>query len=49
MKFNKNTVNLVILIILFSLTALVVYVALEEFGLITHEIKNEPFEYPKQQ
>lgn len=49
MKFNKFTVNLVIFIILLALSALVCYTALDEFGLITHEIKNEPFEYPKQE
>lgn len=49
MKFNRNTVNIVILIILVSLSVLVVYKTLDEFGLITHEIKNEPFEYPKKE
>jgi len=42
MKFNKNLVDIVALIILLALTVIVVYVALDEFDLITHEIKNEP-------
>ncbi|MGL2993539.1 hypothetical protein [Flavobacterium sp. TSSA_36] len=49
MRFNKNLVSIFIFIILLSLSAIAVYVVLDEFDVITHEIKNEPFEYPKQE
>lgn len=48
MKFNKTAVNLVVLIILLSLSVVVIYVALEEFGVITHKIEYPPYEVPKQ-
>jgi flagellar basal body-associated protein FliL len=48
MKFKKRNVKLFILIVAVILFILTFVTAIHIFGDVQQEIKNEPFEYPKE-